>query len=328
MESCPRIYRPRRPQQTPLYRLLESLYEPVKLAWEERFETRYGFWQGCWDSAVARYLDCGVWEHGFARVRCGECRYEMLVAFSCKQRELCPSCAAKRGAELAAFLVDHVLEDVGHAQWVFTIPKMLRQLFFRRRELRGVLARLAWQTVQKLMAAAAFEPELRPGMVSVIQTFGDRINPHPHVHALVSRGGWTRDDRFVPIPYVDPLAAQRLFRHQVFAFLLREELISLERIELLSSWRRSGFSVHNSVYVSSGDQQAVEALVRYMMRPPVSLARLRLLPGKDQVLHFPKTGGGDDPGSTRPEPIDAMDYVARVLAQIPPPRKHLVRYHG
>jgi hypothetical protein len=64
-----------------------------------------------------------------------------------------------------------------------------------------------------------------------------------------------------------------------------------------------------------------------MMRPPVSLARLQLLPGSDQVLHFPK-GGGDDPGSPRPERFDAMEYVARVLAQIPPPRKHLVRYHG
>lgn len=110
-------------------------------------------------------------------------------------------------------------------------------------------------------------------------------------------------------------------------FLLREELITHERVELLSSWRHSGFSVHNSVYLPPSDQQAIEALVRYMTRPPVSLARLRLLPGKDQVLHFPKTGG-DDPGSTRPEQVDAMDYVARVLAQIPPPRKHLVRYHG
>jgi hypothetical protein len=134
--------------------------------------------------------------------------------------------SAKRGCELAAFLADHVLEDVPHAQWVFTIPKMLRPLFFRKRELRGVLARLAWQTVRDLMAAAVEEPDLRPGMVSVLQTFGDRINPHPHVHAVVSRGGWTRDDRFVPIPYVDPHAAQRLFAHKVFAFLQRNSACS------------------------------------------------------------------------------------------------------
>ncbi len=41
----------------------------------------------------------------------------------------------KRGAELAAFLADEVVEDVGHAQWVFTVPKMLRFYFFRQREL-------------------------------------------------------------------------------------------------------------------------------------------------------------------------------------------------
>ena len=123
------------------------------------------------------------------------------------------------------------------------------------------------------------------------------------------------------------MAAEKLFRHKVFAFLLREELITHERVELLSSWRNSGFSVHNSVYLPPGDHQAVEALVRYMMRPPVSLARLQLLPGSEQVLHFPKRSG-DDPGSATPERIDAMEYVARVLAQIPPPRKHLVRYHG
>ncbi len=42
----------------------ESRYEPVKLAWEERFESRYGSWQGSWDDAVAHYLDCGVWDAG------------------------------------------------------------------------------------------------------------------------------------------------------------------------------------------------------------------------------------------------------------------------
>ena len=65
----------------------------------------------------------------------------MLVAFSCKQRELCPSCSAKRGWELAGFLADHVLEDVSRARRVLTIPKMLRPQFFRKRELRGALAR-------------------------------------------------------------------------------------------------------------------------------------------------------------------------------------------
>jgi Transposase zinc-binding domain len=47
------------------------------------------------------YLDCGILARGFARVRCPDCGFERLVAFSCKAH-VCPSCATRRmedGAE-------------------------------------------------------------------------------------------------------------------------------------------------------------------------------------------------------------------------------------
>ena len=69
---------------------------------------------------VARYLDCGIFERGFARILCPDCATEYLLAFSCKGRGLCPSCGAKRAAEFAAFLQDEVVADIGHAQWVFS----------------------------------------------------------------------------------------------------------------------------------------------------------------------------------------------------------------
>ena len=42
------------------------------------------------------YLDCGILARGFIRVRCDGCRAERLVAFSCKSRSICPSCATRR----------------------------------------------------------------------------------------------------------------------------------------------------------------------------------------------------------------------------------------
>jgi len=94
-------------------------------------------------------------------------------------------------------------------------------------------------------------------VVSVVQTFGDRANFHPHVHALASRGGWTISGEWIPVPYVDEGAAERLFRHKVLALLRRRGLVSQELIELLLSWRRSGFSIHNRVYVRTGDSQGL-----------------------------------------------------------------------
>ena len=45
---------------------------------------------------VRRYLGCGQLARGFVHVQCIECLESRLVAFSCKGRGWCPSCAAKR----------------------------------------------------------------------------------------------------------------------------------------------------------------------------------------------------------------------------------------
>ena len=102
-------------------------------------------------------------------MRCRKCPEEYLVAFSGKGRGLCPSCGAKRAAELAAFLIDEVVEEVGHAQWVFTVPKMLRVYFLHHRELLGELSRAAAETAKELLAAAAGEAKgFRLGVVVVV----------------------------------------------------------------------------------------------------------------------------------------------------------------
>ncbi len=260
-------YRARRPVETPLYVLIESLYESVKGAWEDLFERRYGFWRGLLDGVVARYLDCGIFERGFARIRCPDCAAEYLLAFSCKGRGLCPSCGAKRAGEEQGF---------------------------------------------------------RPGMVAISQTFGDQLNLHPHVHALVTRGGWTGSGQWVPVPHVSPSAAETLFRHKVIRLLQREGLLDEDRTRPLLSWRHSGFSVHNSVTVPAGDGRALEALARYCLRNPVSLTRLRWDPGSQTATYLPRDGHDGEKADT----LDALDFVARLLAHVPDPRRHLVHYYG
>jgi hypothetical protein len=105
---------------------------------------------------------------------------------------------------------------------------------------------------------------------------------------------------------VDPAAVcgrgsgREALRHKVLALLRQRGLVSQERIDLLNSWRRSGFSVHNRVFVPPRDGREFEALVRYMMRPAVSLARLRFTPGSHEVVYPPKAGHGTPRSTTRP----------------------------
>jgi hypothetical protein len=166
-------------------------------------------------------------------------------------------------------------------------------------------------------------------MVAVVQTAGDLANWHPHVHAIVSRGGWIQDGEWIPIAFVDEHSAELLYRHKVMRLLQDEGLLSDERTELLLSWRHTGFSVHNRVRVEPEDQPAVERLARYIMRPPISLERVQW--GGEGVVHYRAKKGHD--GRTLPpgdaaEAFDPAEFVARVIMHIPEPRRHLVRYYG
>ena len=64
-----------------------------------------------------------------------------------------------------------------------------------------------------------------------------------------------------------------------------------------------------------------------MMRSPVSLSRLRFTPSSPEVVYLRK-GGHDELEPTEGERVDAMEFVARVLVQIPDGRRHLARYYG
>jgi hypothetical protein len=214
--------------------------------------------------------------------------------------------------------------------WVFTIPKMLRVYFLHHRELLGELSRCAYDTIAELMRAAAFEQDgFRPGMVSVVQTFGETARFHPHVHALCSRGGWNAAGQWVPAPYLDHRMAEELFRHRVLHLLKEQHLLSDERIELLLSWRRSGFNIDDSVRIPAGESKTLEHVARYILRSPVSLSRMQWSPGSAHVLYAPKPSHNAT-GELFPrlEKIDALEFLARVITQIPEPKRHLLFYYG
>ncbi len=164
-----------------------------------------------------------------------------------------------------------------------------------------------------------------PGMVAVVQTASDDMRWLPHVHGIVSRGAWDRQGHWRPVPYVDTQAAERLFRHKVFTFLKQEELLSQERIDLLLSWRNSGFSVDNSVTAIPDDPEAFERLARYLLHPPVSLERMSFTEGQDKVYYRGKRNHGSTALS---DSLDPLDFLARLLMHVPEPRLHTTRYFG
>jgi len=115
----------------------------------------------------------------------------------------------------------------------------------------------------------------------------------------------------------------------VFRFLQAEGLLSQGRTRLLLSWRHSGFSVHTSVTVPPDDRDGLERLARYLLRPPVSLERLRVDEDAQAIAYAGRRrgGAGHEP-RVASAPLDPKEFPARVLMHIPEPRRHVIRYYG
>jgi len=183
--AVPRFYRPRTPETSLFFKVVTGHFDGFERAYPALFQARYGFWRPVIRRAVDKFLKCGDLKEGFARVRCPDCGHELFVAYSCRQRACCPSCGQKRALMLAQRLSGDSLAPVPHRQWVFTLPKRLRIYFRYDRRLLGKLCRAAYETVNGAMAFQAGDGMVVPGMVAAIQTFGDLVNWHPHIHVRI-----------------------------------------------------------------------------------------------------------------------------------------------
>jgi hypothetical protein len=148
--------------------------------------------------------------------------------------------------------------------------------------------------------------ELRPGVVAVIQSFGQKINFHPHIHLLATEGGEDFEGTFHDLAeFQDSLLAE-FFKREVFALLLGEKLISEALVEKIMGWRHSGFSVHSKVRAQT--RKEAERVGKYMIRPLLSLERLSFSEkGRQGLLPVWEKGrrGGADglSGIYRPDDI-------------------------
>ena len=86
----------------------------------------------------------------------------------------------------------------------------------------------------------------------------------------------------------------------------------------------SGFNLHASRAIHSEDRLGLEQLLRYMGRPPISEDRLSLTSEGRLVLRLKKPWRD----GTSAIILTPTEFLERLTALIPPPRKNQIRYHG
>ena len=183
----------------------------------------------------------------------------------------------------------HVAEDVcfpvAHRQVVLTIPKRLGLHTRFDRKLLGKLSSCAWTCLKAEACRLLGREDVVPGMIGAIQTHGEILHWHPHIHVLITCGAFTPEGEFLELPEFDMERLLDAWQDAVFGLYLAEEKIEPEVVENMRSWEHSGFSVDQSVLLPAGDQAGIERLVQYMTRCPFSLSRLVKVSDTGQIVY-------------------------------------------
>jgi hypothetical protein len=331
--SLTALYKPRRPQGSHLYRLIQEHLETFLADARE----------ACLDDdpipeyverTFRKYLECGIPAFGVARARCSACGYDFLVPFSCKTRGLCPSCNTRRMVETAAHLVDHVIPRVPMRQWVLTVPKRIRYFLQRNPKLFSGVLRVFMRALNTALRRHSPGAPANSclGAVAFLHRSGSSLNEHPHLHSVVTDGVFAPDENgkavFFPATDLGPDTIRSLhekLRTRILGYLERHGCLDPIDVDDMLAWdHEGGFSLDGSVHIESWDRNALERLTRYCARPPFSSGRLGQFDDHTVAYNLPRP----TPDGRTCLLMDPMELLRRLAALIPPPRTHLVRYFG
>ena len=213
---------------------------------------------------LEKFLNCGLLRHGFIRLKCSDCSESLLVAFSCKCRGFCPSCAGRRMSERAINLTDGVIPFVPTRHWVLSVPFELRYWMAADDDLLKKVNGIFCAEINNYLRKKARKLGVKggeTGIVSFLQRAGGALNLNLHYHLLVLDGLYTTGEDgspiFTRVPGIE---------NDELACIVRG--VSRRVIKYLRKTRRLS-EYGEAVYIGDGDYEEHEALF-HMKRASVS----------------------------------------------------------
>ena len=114
-------------------------------------------------------------------------------------------------------------------------------------------------------------------------------------------------------------------RRNILRRMVRLGAVPEESTREMLARLHGGFSLDASVCVAADDRPALERLIRYCLRPAISLKRLTYLPETGLVRYRPCKTRPGEPAVLEWEAVEFLRRFSRIIA---PPRLHLIRYAG
>ena len=261
---------------------------------------------------------------------CTRCGHRAISFNSCRNRH-CPKCQAgarerwleKRRRELLPTPYVHA---------VFTLPRELAPLALQNKK---VVYDLLFRTSAETLLEVARDPKhlgAEIGFFSVLHTWNQRLQHHPHVHCVAAAGGLAPDHtRWMPSPYrffLPVKVLSRVFRGKFVAGLKNAfhhdklefygHLAPLAEPRTFAAWLRSLFRHDWVVYAKppfGGPEHTLRYLSGYTHRVAISNRRLVALEQGNVTFRWRDSAHGN---KQRLQTLPVDEFLRRFLLHLLP----------
>ncbi|KJK12587.1 transposase [Burkholderiaceae bacterium 16] len=273
--------------------------------------------------------------------QCDACGHQRIAFNSCRHR-CCPKCQSLARAQWLERRQAELLPEVEYFHVVFTLPEPIAALAYQnKRALYDMLFRTSADTLRTI-AADPKHLGAAIGFITILHTWGQNLQHHPHVHCVVPGGGiapdgehWTacRPGFFLPVRVLSRLF-RRLFLEQLRrafdsgALHFYGPLAPLSEARAFAAWLAPTAQAEWVVYAKppfGGARQVLDYLGRYTHRVAICNHRLQRFDGDAVTFQWKDYKHG---AASRTMTLAADEFIRRFLLHVLPDGFKHIRSYG
>ena len=271
---------------------------------------------------IDKMIHWGDPSFGGAMYGCPHCGNLKFVPFRCHSR-FCPTCGNKYAMERTTSM-SFKLVNVTHRHCVFTIDKSLREFFLKDRSLLDCLFHSANSVITRMFYKMNKSKNFTPGFIMVLHTFGRDLKWNPHIHCLISEGGYSDDGFWRNVKHFDYTFLRNAFRTALLNEMESKIGSSFKKVKA-KCYRehQQGFYVYAKPNLCD-PRIVVKYIGRYLGRPVIATSRIDKYDGEMVTFHYNR----HEDEQYIEETIPAMEFIQRLIRHIPEKHFKMIRYGG
>lgn len=277
---------------------------------------------------------CKTKELGIHTITCSECGEVTIGYNSCRNRH-CPMCQSYAREKWIDNESKYLL-DCAYFHIITTVPAELNEIaMYNQKDFYNILLKATSESILEL----ANDPKwlgAKVGITSILHTWGQTMEFHPHVHNIVTGGGisnneWleTKENYIFKVQVLSSLFKQKfLSMLKNITLNLPEDMKKLKDPKELNNFLRSLYNKDWVTYIEppkGNPQNVIEYIGRYAFRVAISNYRIKNIDEKNVTFEYKDY---KDNSKIKLMTITGVEFIRRFLLHVLPNYFTKIKHYG